>query len=125
MSNLGGGNVPQAANLILACAGALKLKGLFISLYHISFRDKELVLNYLEDRMIFINASKNKFTDYFISFKGEWILENENVFTYNLSHLDEILTLKKEDVIRKELFTSAENTMYNELILFDYILKNI
>ena len=125
MSNLiGGGGVHETANLILACAGALKLKGLFMCLSHIAFSaDKERVLNYLEDRMIFLNASKNKFTDYYISYEGEWDLASDNVFTYKLFHLNEILTLKKEDEIRNELIISSGWPADPNSCLFDLILR--
>jgi len=136
MSNLHrGSGVYETANLILACAGALKLKGLFTVLGHILWstdillstaniaEHKKKVLNYLEDRMIFINASKNKFTDYYISYEGEWTLDNGRVLTYKLFHLDEILTLKKEDEIRNELIISSGTPADSNSCFFDFILR--
>jgi len=122
-ANLMPGPGPIATNLIIACAGALKLKGLFFQpTVNSQFRTKINALYYIEDRMKFINSSKNKFTDYTIYYKGLWTLENSTVETYNLDHNNEMLTLKKEDEIRNELIISTGMPPVPNSSFFDFIL---
>ena len=50
-------------------------------------------------------------------------LENGNVLTYKLFHLNEILTLKKEDEIRNELIISSGSPADPNSCFFDLILR--
>ena len=57
--------------------------------------------------MLFMTASKNNFSEYFTSYTGCWQVENSNVSVHHINHLDNILTFKKQEEIRKIMLDSA------------------
>lgn len=110
MGNTGNINSSLIGYLILSAIGALKTKKLFILDYHITdIENYEIdnITDYLEDRMLFMTASKNKFSEYFTSYTGRWQVGNIEVSVHHINHLDNILTFKKQEEIRKIMLDSA------------------